>query len=54
MWITSNVIITKNVTVSEDSVVAQGAVLTSIFKKKHVLIGGVPAKIIKENIYWAS
>ena len=54
VWITSNVIITKNVTVSEDSVVAQGAVLTSIFKKKHVLIGGVPAKIIKENIYWAS
>ena len=52
VWLTSNVIITKGVTVSEESVVAQGAVLTSVFLKKHVLIGGVPAKVIKENISW--
>ena len=45
-WIGNNTIILKNSKIGENSIVAAGAVVSGIFPK-NVVIGGVPAKIIK-------
>ena len=51
VWIGSNVIILKGVTIGDGAVVAAGAVVTKNIPPK-CLAGGVPAKILKENIVW--
>ena len=51
VWIGSNVIILKGVTIGDGAVVAAGAVVTKNISPK-CLAGGVPAKILKENIVW--
>lgn len=51
-WITTNCIIGKNVTIPENNVVAQKSLVTTSFKEKNCLIGGVPAKCIKSNVNW--
>lgn len=52
VWIASNVSILKGVQIAENSVVATRAVLTKSFEDKNILIGGIPAKKLKENINW--
>ena len=52
-WVGLNSIITKNAQIPHDTIVAAGAVVTKIFKKSSTIIGGVPAKIIKENIEYS-
>lgn len=47
VFIGNNVTILKGVTLGENTVVANGAVVTKRFPE-NVIIGGVPAKIIKE------
>lgn len=51
VWIGSNVIILKGVTIGDNAVVAAGAVVTKDIPSG-CLAAGVPAKIIKENITW--
>ncbi|MFA6275985.1 MAG: acyltransferase [Pedobacter sp.] len=46
VWVGNNVIILKNSEIGENSVVAAGAVVSGIFPS-NVIIGGIPAKIIK-------
>lgn len=46
VWIGNNVLILKNTTIGDNSIVAAGAVVSGIFPG-NVIIGGVPAKIIK-------
>jgi acetyltransferase-like isoleucine patch superfamily enzyme len=46
VWIGNNVIILKNTTIGENSIVAAGAVVSGDFPA-NVIVGGVPAKIIK-------
>ena len=53
VWIGANSTILKNVILGNNVVVAAGSVVTKSFPD-NVLIGGVPAKIIKENINWKS
>lgn len=52
VWIAAHVTILKGSIISPDSVVATRSVVTKDFKKSNVLIGGSPAKILKERITW--
>ena len=47
VWIGNNVTILKNSSVGENTIIAAGAVVTGDFPA-NVIIGGVPAKIIRE------
>ena len=53
VWIGANSTILKNVHLGNNVVVAAGSVVTKSFPD-NVLVAGVPAKIIKENISWKS
>lgn len=52
VWVGNRCILTKGATVAAHSVVATGAVLTSAVDEPHVIIGGVPAKVIKKDVSW--
>jgi acetyltransferase-like isoleucine patch superfamily enzyme len=52
VWIASHVSVLKGVKISDNSIVATRAVVTKAFPEKNILIGGVPAKKMKENINW--
>lgn len=51
VWIGANATILKGVTIGEGAIVAAGAVVNKDVPPK-ALVGGVPAKIIKENVEW--
>lgn len=51
VWIGTNVTILKGVTIGDGAVVAAGSVVTRDIPSK-CLAGGIPAKIIKQNIEW--
>lgn len=51
VWIGSRVTILPGVHIGEGAVLAAGAVVTKDVPP-HCIVGGCPAKIIKENIYW--
>lgn len=51
VWIGLNVIILKGVHIGDGAVVAAGAVVTHDVPS-NALVGGVPAKIIKEGVHW--
>lgn len=50
-WIGAKAIILKGVTVGDGAVIAAGAVVSHNVPP-NTLVGGVPAKVIKENITW--
>ncbi len=52
VWIGAHCIILKGSFISEDSVVATGSVVTQRFEEKGIIIGGNPAKKIKDQISW--
>lgn len=52
VWIASYCNIAKGVQIADGSVVAQSSLVTKAFKEKNILIGGVPAKKLKDNISW--
>ena len=51
VWIGENARILKGVTIGEGAVIAAGAVVTKDVPP-YTLYGGVPAKLLKENITW--
>ena len=52
VWFGNKTIITKGVTIKENSIIATGAIVTKKIEMPNVIIGGIPAKIIKRNINW--
>lgn len=52
VWIGAHSTVIKGSRVGKGSVIAIKSVVSSSFDRENVIIGGVPAKIIKENIYW--
>ena len=52
VWVASHVSILKGVNISDNSVIATRAVVTKSFLENNILIGGMPAKKLKENINW--
>lgn len=53
VWVASHVSILKGVTIGNNSVIATRSVVTKSVETENNLIGGMPAKIIKEQINWA-
>lgn len=51
-WLAHNVTILKNVQLEEGTVVANGSIVTKSFNEPNIVIGGIPAKILKRNISW--
>lgn len=51
VWIGSNATILKGVNIGNNSVIGSGAVVTKDVPE-NCFVGGVPAEIIKTNIYW--
>lgn len=52
VWIGSHAFICKNVILPNNSIVGQAAVVTKSFSKENVLIAGLPAKIVKQDVNW--
>lgn len=52
VWVGSHVSILKGAHISDNSVVATRALVTKTFLESNILIGGMPAKKLKENINW--
>lgn len=52
VWIGNQVTILKGAQIPEDTVVATGAIVTKKFTQTGTVLGGSPAKVIKENIRW--
>lgn len=51
VWIGNNVTILKGVTIGDHAVIAAGALVNKDIPA-HSLAGGIPAKVIKQNINW--
>lgn len=51
VWIGYRAMILKGVTIGEGAVIAAGAVVTKDIPP-HSIAGGIPARVIKENIHW--
>jgi acetyltransferase-like isoleucine patch superfamily enzyme len=52
VWVASHVSILKGARILKNSVVATRTVVTKSFDKERVLIGGIPVKVLKEDITW--
>jgi acetyltransferase-like isoleucine patch superfamily enzyme len=51
VWIGMNVTILKGVQIGDGAIIAAGAVVTRNIPAR-CLAGGVPARVLKENITW--
>lgn len=52
VWVASHCSILKGVIIDDNCVIATRSTVTKSFAKKGVVIGGCPAKVIKNNINW--
>jgi acetyltransferase-like isoleucine patch superfamily enzyme len=52
VWLCAYTDVLKGSVIPDESVVAYGSLVTKAFEKTNSLIGGSPAKVLKENIGW--
>ena len=52
VWICAYADLMKGTVIPDDSVVSYRSLVTKAFNGSNILIGGVPAKVLKENIGW--
>ncbi len=53
VWIGKNVLVGKGVKISSNSVVAAYSKVTNRFDDENIIVGGIPAKILKTGINWS-
>ena len=53
VWLCKEIRVMKNSKIPNGCIVAQGSIVTKKFDKENCVIAGNPAKIVKEDIYWA-
>lgn len=53
VWVAAHSIILKGSTIPDNSVIATGSVVTKKYSKQGIIIGGNPAKLIKDGITWS-
>jgi acetyltransferase-like isoleucine patch superfamily enzyme len=51
VWIGARVTVLKGVTIGDGAVVAAGALVTDDVPPR-ALVGGVPARVLRENVTW--
>ncbi len=51
-WIGSRVIVNKGVKLPNNTVVANGSIVTKSFEEAGLLLGGIPAKVLRTNVSW--
>lgn len=54
VWVGNRAILLKGSAIGRDSIVASGGIITKAFHTTNCVLGGNPARIIKENINWDS
>ncbi len=52
VWLGTNVMVTKGAEISSNTVVGAYTLVNKKFTQEGIILGGIPAKILKENIYW--
>jgi len=52
VWVGEGAFLLKNAGITDESIVAARSVVTKKFSTPHILIGGSPASILRENIQW--
>ena len=52
VWIAANVDVLKGSRIPDDSIVAARALVTKTFDEPNVLIGGLPAKVLRHEVSW--
>jgi acetyltransferase-like isoleucine patch superfamily enzyme len=52
VWVGSNVTVLKGSRIPDGCVIASGSVISSRFDTPNCLIGGNPARVIRENVEW--
>lgn len=52
VWFSAHTKTLKGVTIGNDTVIAEGTVLSKSFKENNIVIGGNPPRILKKNIIW--
>ena len=52
VWVASSVEINKGVAIADNSIVASNSLVTKKFTQSNIILGGLPAKILKENVNW--
>ena len=52
VWVASNVKVLKGSAIGNNNIIAAGTILTKPIKGNNMIIGGNPAKIIREGVNW--
>lgn len=52
VWVGANVTFMKGAEVASNSIVGNASLVTKAFTQENVAIGGMPAKVIRENVNW--
>lgn len=53
VWVAAHSCILKGSSISENSVVATGSIVTQVYEKKGIIIGGNPSRQLQEGITWS-
>ena len=52
VWLCDKVSVLKGAVIAEGSIAAFQSVITKEFREPHVLIAGIPGKVVKQNVDW--